>query len=78
LADRPRADYVQKSFSLPIDQVRWLRELRRDALADEIDLHEVVVIREAIDRLMRLGSWRSLKQALLAQSSGGPRHGRPT
>ena len=77
MATRPEGGYTQKSFLLPNQQVRWLRQLRKDAFAEDLDLHEVVVVREALDRLMRTETWKTLRPHLMNRLATGPQRGRP-
>lgn len=76
MADGPGSGYTQKSFSLPVEQVRWLRQLRKEAFAEDVELHEVVVVREAIDRLMHAGNWKALRGRLIDRLSTEPKRGR--
>lgn len=68
-------EYRAKSFRLPDDQVRWLRRVRTQALAEDVDLDEVTIIREALSRLMTVGAWPELKEYLVARAALGPRRG---
>jgi hypothetical protein len=74
--------YRSKSFTLPVSQIKWMRQLKAASLNDstvqeEFELFESTVAREAFARLINVGGWPELKADLVRRARREPRPGRP-